>query len=76
MKSVEMTAAMDERILSSLRDAKRRSNLGAIALPSAAPAPHVLPPLDCFVARAPRNDGVADAAAAARRLFLARLAPR
>ena len=25
-------------------------------------APHVPPPLDCFVARAPRNDGAADVA--------------
>src|ERR1700679_2392017 len=32
-------------------------------------APHVLPPLDCFVARAPRNDGAANVARVARASF-------
>ena len=33
-------------------------------------APHVPPPLDCFVARAPRNDGAANVAGAASASFL------
>jgi hypothetical protein len=33
------------------------SNPGAAVRPSGLLAPHILWPLDCFVARAPRNDG-------------------
>src|SRR5271163_4034307 len=33
-------------------------------------APHVPPPLDCFVARAPRNDGAANVLSAERASFL------
>ena len=32
-------------------------------------APHVPPPLDCFVARAPRNDGAANVAGRGARVF-------
>ena len=35
----------------------KRSNPGAAVRPSGLPAPRMLWPLDCFVARAPRNDG-------------------
>ena len=35
----------------------KRSNPGAAARPSGLLAPRMLWPLDCFVARAPRNDG-------------------
>ena len=35
----------------------KRSNPGAAVRPSGLLAPRMLRPLDCFVARAPRNDG-------------------